>query len=402
MKLTQNMNRQTAERKAGIPQGIVIIIISILPMMAVVSLMPVVPAIRDNFKDVPYISTLAPLVLSAPGLCVALFSPFAGILTDKIGRRKLLLIFTLLYGFGGIMPFFIEHFSILLGGRLALGIGEAFILTIGTTLLGDYFDEPERAKWLMWQGIFGSISGTLMLSFTGYLSTIDWNYPFLIYCIAFLVTIGAFLFIYEPRTRKQETGESKAGETKFPTAMMLRISLFTLLASTLYFVYTLHFSLALDSIGIKDGQTIGNYSAIASIAVPFGAILFKLIAKKDSRFQFAVLFLLVGAGLVFIGLSINVETVVAAAWIQQLGSGMAIPVLIAWSLRKVPEEFRGRGIGFWSSGFFLGQFISPFLVSAVEGVVGSVLAAFVVCGVMCLIIAAVNLLLSRRAPAIVQ
>ncbi|MGD8779643.1 MAG: MFS transporter [Ignavibacteria bacterium] len=396
------MITSAVSRKAGLPQGVIIIIISILPMMAVVSLMPVVPAIRDNFKDVPYISTLAPLVLSAPGLCVALFSPFAGILTDKLGRRKLLLIFTFLYGIGGIMPFFIESFSVLLSGRLVLGIGEAFILTIGNALLGDYFDEAERAKWLMWQGIFGSVSGTLLLSFTGYLSTVDWNYPFLIYGIAFLVSIGAVIFIYEPEKKEQEINKTTVSVNKFPVAMMLRISLFTLLVSTLYFVYTLHFSLALDSMGISDGQTIGNYSAVASIAVPFGAILFKLISKKDSRFQFAVLFFLVGTGLIFIGLSLNVETVVAAAWVQQLGSGMAIPVLIAWGLRSVPAEYRGRGMGFWSAGFFLGQFISPFAVSVVKNVTNNLLLAFVVFGIICLIIAGSNLILSRRGTVIAQ
>jgi MFS family permease len=184
--------------------------------------------------------------------------------------------------------------------------------------------------------------------------------------------------------------------------MMIRISLFTLLASTLYFVYTLHFSLALDSMGITDGQKIGNYSAIASIAVPFGAILFRLISKKNIQFQFAILFFLVGLGLVFIGLAFNIQTVVAAAWIQQLGGGMAIPVLIAWSLRKVPAEFRGRGMGFWTSGFFLGQFISPLLVSAVQGLTGDLLIAFIVFGVICLFIAGTNLFLSKKANLAIQ
>jgi MFS family permease len=381
---------------------VIIIILNMLPMMAIVALMPVVPAIRNNFKDVPNISTLAPMVLAAPGLCVALFSPFAGFLTDKLGRRKLLLLFTLLYGFGGVLPFFIVSFPILLGGRLALGIGEAFILTIGNTLLGDYFNPTERTKWLMWQGIFGSLSGTLLLSFTGYLSTIRWNFPFLLYSIAFLVSIGVFLVIYEPHEKKQEIVERKLNENKFPVAMMVRISLFTLLASTLYFVYTLHFSLALDSMGIKDGQKIGNYSALASIAVPFGAILFKLVSKKDTRIQFAVLFFLVGLGLIFIGSSINVQTVIAGAWIQQLGGGMAVPVLIAWSLRKVPAEFRGRGMGFWTSGFFLGQFISPLVVSAVKSVTGDLLVAFIVFGVICLVIAGTNMFLSKKGNVAVQ
>ena len=85
-------------RKAGTIQGIIIILVAMLPMMAIVALMPIVPAIVDNFKDMSNIMTWAPLVLSAPGLCIALVSPYAGFLTDKFGRRNLLIFTMVLYG----------------------------------------------------------------------------------------------------------------------------------------------------------------------------------------------------------------------------------------------------------------------------------------------------------------
>ncbi|QXD15406.1 MFS transporter [Rhodocaloribacter litoris] len=390
------MRSDTPPPRAGFAQGAIIIGINLLPMMAIVALMPVVPAIRNNFAELPGIETLAPLVLSAPGLCVALFSPLAGFLTDRLGRRKLLMLFTFLYGAGGILPFFVESFPAVLGGRFLLGIGEAFVLTIGNALLGDYFDEADRAKWLMWQGILGSACGTLLLSLSGYLSTLGWNYPFLVYAFAFAITGGAFLFIYEPRITRSRTETPTGPPPPFPLRLVLRIGLFTLMASALYFVYTFHFALALDAMGITDRQQIGNYSAVASIAVPIGAILFKLISGKSSRFQFACLFCLVGLGLIGIGLAVSVPAVVAAAWIQQLGAGMAIPVLIAWGLREVPPAFRGRGMGFWASGFFLGQFLSPLAVSAVRDVTGNLLVTFVVFGTVCLAVAAANLFLSRR------
>lgn len=383
--------------KAGTPQALVIIAISLLPMMAIVALMPVIPAIVQNFKAIPNIMTLAPMVVSAPGLCVALLSPFAGYLTDKLGRRKLLLIFTIFYGFGGILPFFFHDFNALMGGRLLLGIGEAFILTIGNTLLGDYFGEKDRAKWLMWQSIVGSGCGTLLLSLSGYLSTMGWYYPFLVYSLAFLITGGAYFFIFEPNRKTQEQIQAeRIGDGKFPLTMMLGIAMTTLIAASLYFVYTLHFSLVLDSLGIKDRQQIGNYSAIASIAVPIGGLLYRLVSSKSSQFQFACLFGLIGLGLIGIGSALNIQTVVAAAWVQQLGGGMAIPILIAWGLKNVPAEFRGRGMGFWTSGFFLGQFISPLIVSAVRNLTGNLLSAFIVFGFVCLILAVYNLFLNKK------
>ena len=177
----------------------------------------------------PNIRTLAPLVLSAPGLCVALLAPFAGWAADRYGRRKLAIIFAALYGLGGMVPFFLHDFSSLMAGRLLLGVGEAFILTMGNTLLGDYFDKDQRAKWLMWQGIVGPACGSaaaqrqrlsrrlrLELLVPGLrLGAADRG-------------IGAYFYLYEPERAGRPRPPAvrphwpHAAE-KFPRALMVRI-----------------------------------------------------------------------------------------------------------------------------------------------------------------------------------
>lgn len=389
-------------RQAGIPQGILIIAIGLLPMMAIVALMPIVPLLVKNFQHVPNIQTLAPLVLSAPGLCVALLSPLAGWAADRYGRRRLAIVFAAVYGIGGMVPFFVQDFAALFAGRLLLGVGEAFILTMGNTLLGDYFDKDQRAKWLMWQGIVGSMSGSVLLSASGYLAGFGWNYSFLVYGLALLIAVGGYFFLFEPQ-RAQVTAAQAAANAQaepFPRALMLRIVVTTFVLASLYFVYTLQFSLALDALGLKQIHRIGNYSAVASVAVPLGAILFKLLSKRSSKLQFSVLFLLLGVGMTGIGLSRDIHTVVAFAFVQQLGAGMCIPILIGWGLRELPDQYRGRGMGLWTSAFFLGQFLSPILVTVVRGWTGGLLQTFVACGGVCLAIAVANWVFGRRAAPV--
>jgi MFS family permease len=381
-------------RKAGAIQGIIIILINMLPMMAIVALMPVVPAIVDNFKDMANIMTWAPLVLSAPGLCIALVSPYAGYLTDKFGRRKLLLITMVLYGAGGVLPFFISSFPALMGGRLILGVGEAFVMTIGNVLLGDYFSAEQRSRWLMIQGIISSACGTLLLSLSGYLSVHGWQYPFLVYSIAFVFAIAASFFIFEPQNKMTIAQQESHG--KIPLGLIAKLCISTLIASIIYFVYTLQFSLALSAIGIKDRTELGNISAVASIAVPIGALLFKLVAKWPIRLQLLIISALIGIGLTGIGFAHDKATIIPFAFTQQLGCGMLIPVLIAWGLNILPSEFRGRGMGFWSSAFFLGQFISPLVVTGVKSVAGSLLNAFVFFGILCIALGLVNYLFSKN------
>jgi len=132
--------------------------------------------------------------------------------------------------------------------------------------------------------------------------------------------------------------------------------------------------------------------------VPLGAILFKLVSARGTAFQFTLLFALLGLGMVGIGLAPEPRIAVAFAFVQQLGAGMVIPVLIGWGLRELPAQYRGRGMGLWTSAFFLGQFVSPIFVSLLRGWTGGLLHAFVASGVICIAIALGNRLL-QRAPA---
>jgi MFS family permease len=383
MNQTEISNRTPNIKKAGFWQALVVILLNQLPMMAIVALMPALPTLMAHFSDVENKDLLVPMILTAPGICIAIIAPFAGVLVDKFGRRKLLIWFTAVYGLGGILPFFLDGFNTVITGRLLLGIGEAFVLVIGNTLLGDYFAPKDRTKWLMVQGFFGSIAAALLLSLSGYLANVGWNFPFLVYSISFIITLLALIFVFEPEDKFTSNIDKIVEHNKFPVNTTIWVFVVSLFFSILYFVYTIHFSRALDGMGIKDKVQLGNLSAIASTAVPLGALIFKLVSKRPFWQQMALIFFFFAIGLTGIGLAKDANTAVTLGWIQQLGCGMTIPVLVAWALNKFPVQFRGRGMGFWTSAFFLGQFVNPIFVSGITKFSGGVLATFVVVGVLC-------------------
>jgi MFS family permease len=381
--MTENTSQM---KKAGFWQALVVILLNQLPMMAIVSLMPALPTLMEHFKDVENKDLLVPMILTAPGICIALIAPFAGVLVDKFGRRKLLIVFTAIYGFGGVLPFFLDGFNTVITGRLLLGVGEAFVLVIGNTLLGDYFAPKDRTKWLTVQIFFGSIAGTFLLSLSGHLANIGWNFPFLVYGISFLITILSVAFIFEPQEKFTTEIDEAVVDAKFPIKATIWVFIVSMFVSILYFVYTIHFARALDGMGIKDKVLLGNMSAITSTAVPLGALLFKLVSKRPIWQQLALMFFFFAIGLTGIGLTKNATTAMAVGWIQQLGCGMTIPVLVAWALNTFPVQFRGRGMGFWTSAFFLGQFFNPVFVSAITNFSGGIQPTFVAIGVICAVI----------------
>ncbi len=127
-------------RQAGAAQAWFLI----LPILAIVALAPTLPTLIGHFNDVPNAPTLVSLLLVVPALCIELFGGVAGWLTDRFGRRILMLGAMLLYGLAGLAPFAVQSYQAVLAGRVMLGIAEAFILTIGNALLADYFAKEEQ------------------------------------------------------------------------------------------------------------------------------------------------------------------------------------------------------------------------------------------------------------------
>lgn len=66
----------------------------------------------------------------------------------------------------------------------------------------------------------------------------------------------------------------------------------------------------------------------------------------------------------------------------------------------LPPEVRGRGTGFWTGMFFLGQFLAPFVVVALYKLVGGLGNVLVVYGVVAVFLIIVSAIASRGAPVL--
>ena len=84
--------------------------------------------------------------------------------------------------------------------------------------------------------------------------------------------------------------------------------------------------------------------------------------------------------------------------LAQFAGGFTVPALISWALTKYDLAHRGRGMGLWAACFFLGQFLSPPIVTLVGHGRWSFLASVGVIGAGCLVAAAASAWLGRRAP----
>jgi MFS family permease len=266
------------------------------------------------------------------------------------------------------------------------------------TLLADYYEENERHRWLMIQGVVGSILGTVTVGGSGFLAAQGWQYPFLVYGVAIPIFLASFFYLFEPERQSRGRSSQAAPSLPFPRKVALLVCGVTMLMSTIYYVQVINFSLLLQELGVSDPRSIGLISALPTIGVPIGAILFRFTTRFGARAQILAICTLFAIGLTGIGLSGHYTTALGFAFVQQVGNGALIPVLIAWTQSKFAFQHRGLAMGWWASSFFIAQFLSPAVVNAVRLQAGDMQAAFVVFGVVCaLIVVMVGIARSRVA-----
>lgn len=389
------------------PQGLIVVIAAFLPIIAIVAMGPAVPTMIAHFAEDPDARGQVPAMIGAPGLTMALLAPFAGLLVDRFGRRRLLLVSTFLYGIFGSAPLLLSNLDQIYASRLLLGVSEAGILTVVNTLIGDYWDDRGRKNWLFLQGLLGPFIAGIVALIVGYASKLQWNGVFFVYLVAFPIWAAMLVWVFEPK--RAATGRA-AGEvereappaTAFPWGAAALIAAVTFFASMLYYVFIINGSLAFAEVGVTQPDRYAQLIFVPQLFILAGAGLFRLLAHRPSQLQLGVFLLLMGAGLAGIGLARSVAVMVAALIVQQTAAGMAVITLIGWAQTKFGFAHRGRGMGIWTGAFFLGQSQSPRLVHAIDASLGSMQAAFLAAGLAGLVAAVLTLLalpLTRRAVA---
>ncbi|MDK1081955.1 MAG: MFS transporter, partial [Anaerolineae bacterium] len=189
---------------------------STMTVLAASTIAPALPEMSRFFKDAPNSDFLVRLVLTIPGLTIAISAPFVGILLDRWGRRPVLILSVLLYGLTGPSGFFLDTLPAILIGRALLGFAVAGILSGFTTLIADYFSGEKRNQFMGFQASVMAFGGVVFLLLGGVLADIGWRYPFLIYLFAVLILPGVLFAIDEPKI------QPATGQKGKPTSFNLK------------------------------------------------------------------------------------------------------------------------------------------------------------------------------------
>lgn len=345
-----------------------------LPILGAVLIAPVLPQMQDHFADVPGVDALVPMALTIPALSLALLAPFAGVLVDRLGRTRLLVVATVVYAILGTAPLWLDSLVAIVASRALVGVAEAAIMTCCTTLLGDYYSGRQRDRYLAMQTMCASISATAFFVLGGAAGSAGWRTPFWAYAVSLLLAPAMAAFLPRPRpddlagepapVREPVTGRS------FPWRPLAGTCALTVLGAVLFYTVQVEMAFLLDDMGVSDSAVIGLAGAGSSAAIVIGAFVFTRAGRRAQDWL-PIAFGLCTLGFAVIWLAPDPVVLTLGAVINCLGGGIMLPSLLTLAMSRLDYADRGRGTGLWTGSFFLGQFICPLVVLALASAVGT-------------------------------
>lgn len=153
------------------------------------------------------------------GLIVTFFSvpagiliPLAGFLSDRYGRKPIMVPALFIYGLGGLISglaalLLSNPYPLLLAGRVVQGAGAGGTYQLAMALTGDTFQSNERTKALGLLEAANGLGKVLSPILGSLIALLTWYAPFFAYgLLAFPIALGVWFFV--PETEGKRSQES--------------------------------------------------------------------------------------------------------------------------------------------------------------------------------------------------
>lgn len=333
-----------------------IILVDLLALMAII---PLLPFYAQRFGA----TTFEIGVLSASFAFFQLVaSPYLGKLSDRIGRKPVLLVSQIGTFLGFILMLYAQNFTVLLLARILDGI-TAGNLPIAQACISDLTDEKERTKAYGKMGVAFGIGLILGPTLSGWLAQYDWTYPIYAASALSLLSIALTAAFLPPIRPVLSLSSSSSFFSLFSQKDLQKLfALFFFFA--LQFGYLMHgFALILQAhlnYGPSETGWIFGFTGCLGILIQ-GFLLGKLVAlfSEKGLVTAAFGFSLIGYGL--FAYSMELPWVLLGCTFFSTGNSLLRPTLTSLVTQTVGQTERGSALGVLSSIQSVGHTVGPLM-----------------------------------------
>jgi len=353
---------------------ITIWILAAVPFIMVLGnsmLIPVLPAIQKSLN----LSLLqAGLLITAFSIPAGLTIPFAGLLSDHVGRKTVMAPALVIYGTGGLLAglaaiFIAKPYPYILGARIIQGIGAGGTYQLAMALTGDLIQDQERARVL---GLLEAANGLgkVVSPLAGAtVGLISWYMPFFVYgVLSFPIAAAIWWGTKEPETKRRAESLPVYAQNLLKILREKGVNLGAAFLCGAVVLFTLFGLLSLLSDLLEKNFHYGIFRRGLTIAIPvlvmaassyYLGIVLKKQLLKIMKWTIIGGLALVALGLFLFPLAGGVFLKVLYSAFIGLGTGLVLPSLNTLITSSAPSSERGLVTCLYGTVRFFGVAIGP-------------------------------------------
>ncbi len=354
------------------------IIISVLAttMATAAALIPVLSSIAKAF---PQYAHLIHLLVTIPPLMIMVSSMTVSPLLRFLSAKKITILGLVLIIFSGVYPHFSNSFILLLISRVIMGLGLGLITTISSSLPARYFSsgkDRDRATGL--QSAFSSLGGVLFSFLSGVAANYFWKDVFLVQLLNIIPLI--FVLIYmkpnfredspptDPMSGIQVEAEDKGGKFFVKEAFLITLLAFTFIV--LSATFPLNLSMYVDLKGIGTTNLAGSIASINAFIGFLIGIMFYRINKQLKTYTLSTSLFIVSLSFFILSKALSPLTFLIGSTLFGVGTSLVYPAFLTRIYNHIPDTDIVPAIGMYTVAANIAQFVSPFIINLLSGVLG--------------------------------
>jgi MFS transporter, ACDE family, multidrug resistance protein len=353
--------------------------VTLMAVLGVSSITPALPEIRDAFGVTSAQVGLLITVFTLPGVAL---TPVLGVLSDRHGRRRILVPALLLFGVAGGLCAFARSFELLLALRLMQGMGAAALGTLNVTVIGDIFTGHERSTALGYNSSVLSVGTAGYPAIGGALAALGWFYPFALAFLAIPIGLLVLFSLRNPEPHNDQRLKDYFAEVfkRLKDREVLALLGVSLLTFIILFGPQLTFlPILMDERFGAPSYLRGAVLSGASLTTALtSAQLGFLTSRVSERTLLKVAFVLYAAGLVCVAFAPNLWLLLVPTVLFGVAQGINLPNVFSLLNAHAPSHNRGAFMATNGMALRAGQTIGPLLMAltaATLGLAGAYLAA---------------------------
>ncbi len=343
-------------------------IVFAVTLMAVLGTSSITPAFPKVVQELGVSSGQVGLLITVFTLPGVLLTSVWGVLSDRFGRRKILVPSLMLFGIAGGACAFVWDFELLLVLRTLQGVGAAALMAINVTVIGDLYSGRERTTALGYNSSVLNIGTASYPAIGGALATFGWYYPFALPFLAIPIALLVLFSLRNPEPHNEQDLKEYVGNVWEHVKDRQVIGLFA--GSLVTFIIL--FGPLLTYLPILMYATFGSSPLVIGAVIASASLTTALgstqVGRLSSYFSEKTLiwtsFVLYAVALCLVPLMPSIGLLLVPTVLFGLAQSLNLPNAFSLLTDAAPQENRGVFISINSTMLRLGQTLGPLVMAA--------------------------------------